>query len=298
VEVGSFAQLTTVVPSFTHRLKQRVPRRWKAPMRRLGRFRWLGKFDSLRAAGVSPLRRPGLAARYILLDPEVDNFTYELENPEELAPFLAAALGQPLDRVETFLAEAAHDPELNSELTRRVRWRFDTKRRLPLGRRVLWYATVRLLRPGLVIETGVQEGLGSLVLLRALERNRLEGAPGRLISFDKLAGAGWLVPERLREGWRFVDESTETGLEPVLAGEQVDLLISDSGGSYERERAEYGAALRHAGPEIVLGAGSGNQTTALPEVASANGMEYHYFLERPRRHFFAGTGVAIARRRR
>ncbi len=277
-------------------LKRHVPRKWHARVRRAGRVRWYAKLRNLRGADFPISRRPGFAARYILLDPEVDNYTYELENRDALGPFLAGALDRPLSEVSRALAEADTDPELTDELARRIRWRFDTKRRLPLGRRVLWYAMVRLLRPALVVETGVQAGLGTLILLRALERNQLEGASGRLISFDPLMQAGWLVPERLRPAWEFVNEPTETGLEPALQGTQVDLLLSDSGGSYPRELGEYEAALRHGSDRLVLVAGSGDQTRALPEISSAHGLSYVYFREEPRAHFFAGSGVGIARR--
>jgi hypothetical protein len=39
-----------------------------------------------------------------------------------------------------------------------------------------------------VVETAIQEGLGSAVLLRALERNAEEGSSGELISFDVMLG--------------------------------------------------------------------------------------------------------------
>jgi hypothetical protein len=234
--------------------------------------------------------------KHIMLDPEVDNYTYELSNEDELAPFLAEALGLPLHEAKKLLAEAATDEELNDELTRRVRWRFDTKRRLHLGRRVLWFAIVRHVRPSLVVECGVQEGLGTLVLLRALERNGEEGSPGRLVSIDPLANAGWLVPERLRKGWTFVNARSEGGLDSALEGSTVDLLLSDSGGSYERELGEYETGLRHASPSLVLVAGAGDQTTALRDFSQRHGFTYSYFQDRPKDHFFRGAGTGVAAR--
>jgi hypothetical protein len=63
---------------------------------------------------------------------------------------------------------------------------------------VAWYAVVRALKPQLIVETGIKQGLGSLVLLAALERNAGEGGSGRLISFDIDPFSGWVVPQRLR----------------------------------------------------------------------------------------------------
>lgn len=278
-------------------LKRLLPPQSIAHIRRLGRLRWYAKYRNLRASGIELRRRPGTALKHILLDPEVDNYTYELANRDELAPFLAGALGLSPDRARALVAEAEADEELTRELTRRVRWRFDTKRRLHLGRRVLWYALVRQLRPRLVVESGIQEGLGTLVLLRALERNGAEGADGRLLSIDPLVGAGWLVPERLRARWSLVTARSEEGLAPALEGASVDLFLSDSGGSYERELGEYEAALRRGSESLVLVAGSGDQTAALRDFSSRHGFTYSYLQDRPQDHFFRGSGTGIAVRR-
>jgi hypothetical protein len=275
-------------------VKRVLPPQWIARIRKLGRLRWYAKYKNVRAGGVDVRRQPARIVRHVLLDPEVDNYTYELENADELAPFLARALGVPEAEAARVLDEAATDEELDRELARRVRWRFDTKWRIHLGRRVLWYALVRLRRPSLVVEAGVQEGLGSLVLLRALERNTAEGAPGRLLSIDPLANAGWLVPRRLRAGWTFVNARSEEGLARALDGLEVDVLLSDSGGSYERELGEYEAALAHGSRSLVLIAGSGDQTSALPDFCARHGFAYSYLQDRPKRHFFRGSGTGIA----
>ncbi len=275
-------------------IHKRLPPHWRARARRLGRLRWYAKYRGLRRSGVPFRPQPATYLKHVFLDPEVDNFTYELDNAEELAPFLAGALGVPLPTAEQLLAEAEQDEELHDALTRRVRWRFDTKRRLHLGRRVLWYAIVRHVRPKLVVEVGVQEGLGTLVLLRALERNAHEGAPGRLTSIDPLPSAGWLVPERLRAGWTFVNARSEEGLAETLDGQIVDVLLSDSGGDYHRELFELEQAVQHGSPSLVLIAGSGDHTTALPEISAQHGLRYSRFAERPKAHFFRGTATAVA----
>ena len=112
--------------------------------------------------------------------------------------------GVPLDTLSGYVSEADQDPELGERLARRLRWRFDVKRRPQLGNRLGWYVLIRALRPELVVETGIYNGLGSLTLLRALEHNRTEGAPGRLVSFDRSETAGWLVDERNGQHWERV----------------------------------------------------------------------------------------------
>ena len=275
------------------RLKELVGPRWRQRVRKLSRLRWLTKLRQLRYYDFDIRKRPLFAAKYVLIDPEVDNFTYEIANEDELVALLANALGIDRDRAAAYVAEARSDRELNDELSRRIRWRFHMKRRIHLGRRLGLYAIARELKPRLAVEAGIQDGLGSLVLLRALERNAEEGHPGRLISFDILPG-GWLVPDRLRGNWTTIFESTTTALEPALAGHEVDLMVHDSGDDYDRERHEYETALAHAGPRLGLVSGSGLQRArALPDVCADLGIEYHLFSERPKDHFYPGAGLAL-----
>src|SRR6185295_2535073 len=67
--------------------------------------------------------------------------------------------------------------ELNDSYAKR-------RHRRPLVRSVhrFLYLTVRLMQPGLVVETGVFDGVSSALILRALEDN----CYGRLISIDLL----------------------------------------------------------------------------------------------------------------
>jgi hypothetical protein len=84
------------------------------------------------------------------------------------------------------------------------------------------------MKPRLVVESGVQDGLGSLAILRALARNHEDGHPGRLLSVDILATAGWLVPEIERSAWELVIGSADDVLEHSLKGERVGLFIEDT----------------------------------------------------------------------
>lgn len=286
-----------------HSLRERVKSRIPAPTRNLlrrqqARLRWVRKYQRARSFGRSLAHDPATVLKFVVLDPEVENFTYEIENERELAVFLARALGVSPDELAAYIDEAQSDPELTTELDRRVRWRWDTKRHLPLGRRLGWYAVTRLLKPKTTVETGIHAGLGSLAILRALERNSEYGAPGELISFDMLEGTGWLVPTRLRPFWTPVYESTLSALDRTLEGRSVDLLIQDLGAGYEAERHDYEAVSRHASDRLVLIGASGHLTTALRDFSAERGLEYRHFIDVPHRHVFSGsaTGIAVMER--
>jgi methyltransferase family protein len=273
-------------------VRDALPAPLVAGLRRLSRLRWLTKARVLRFYGVRFTEHPLVAARYVALDPELDNFSYDLDNEGELADVLATALGVSAASITALFAELHGDRRLAAELAARARWRPDAKTRMGFGRRVAWYAAARVLRPTLTVEAGIKDGLGSTAILAALERNADEGHPGRLLSFDLSPDRGWLVPERLRTRWEPVFRSTWDALEPALTDGQVGLLVHDSEPTYECERFEVETALGHAAPRLVVFSNS-DWSTALRDACERRGAPYNQFRERPRHLFYPGAGVGV-----
>jgi hypothetical protein len=261
---------------------------------RLGvpRFLWLAKFRTVRAYGVGR-KHPLLAARYVVLDPELDNFTYELGNEDELISFVSESLGRSSAEIGGYLQEISTDRELAEALRRRLRRRFDHKRKPLFGRRLGWYAIARALMPSVIVETGIHDGLGSALLLRAAARNAENGGPGRVISVDVNARAGWLVPDELRGHWTPIVGSSFDVLEDALAGLEVGMIIHDSDHTYDCERFEFSAAVAHAAPTIALVSDNAHATSALRDVCASLGIEYRFFAERPVGHFYPGAGIGF-----
>lgn len=265
-----------------------------AALRRLNRLRWITKYRILRHARRPLLAHRMLGLRYVLFDPEVESYTYDLANEAELAGQLARIFAVPADQVVAYLQETHEDPELNEELHRRVRWRFATKRKLPLGNRAIWYAIVRLQKPRVVVETGILSGLGSLALLRAIERNAQEGHDGHLISVDSDPTTGWLVPQHLRDRWiRLVGISTEV-LPEALQHQAVEFFIQDALHTYDNQQREFSIALEHAADPIVLLDSGGGQTPALDEICRAHGAERHILRPQPVHHIYVPSSTEIA----
>jgi len=106
------------------------------------------------------------------------------------------------------------------------------------GRRLGWYALVRALKPHTVVETGVDKGLGSCVLVDALLRKRAEGHPGRYVGTDINPQAGWLFQGPYREvGEIRYGDSLDSSLQQLEG--PVDLFINDFDHSAEYEQWEY-----------------------------------------------------------
>ncbi len=275
------------------RLRRRVGSRGHELLRRAGRLRWRAKYREARRNGASFRERPWRWLRFILFDPEFDNFTYEVANEAELVRFLQTMLGIERSQLEQYLLETHTDPGLTTDLWRRLRWRLDYKRRPPLGRRATWYVLTRALKPELVVETGVQDGLGSLAVLRALARNAEEGSPGRLISVDTLPTVGWLVPASEHHAWHLMIGSSDEVLARTLEVETVGLFLQDSGGDLELARRELELVLPHAVDGTVFV--SQNQRPALAALCREHDIPYSEFLHQPRDHIFSGsvTGLGV-----
>jgi Methyltransferase domain len=279
-------------------LKRIVPERARLYIRRANRLRWITKAKTLRRNGPGAWRgRPLRQARYVLCDPEVDTFTYSIANLDQLARQLALVLDQPTEEVEAHLAEALKDPELGSRLSRDIGWRaLFTKRRPPLpSHHLSAWATIRSCKPALVVETGILEGLGDRIMLRALQLNAAEGTPGRLMSFDIMPGSGRaLVPERLSAAWEPIYEPTPEALGDRLEGREVGLFLHDSVGEADHLRSELEAVYPHMVPGGILMTVHG-WIGVLEEEAARLGGRCETFRERPRDHFYGGRALSWMR---
>lgn len=229
-------------------LKRLLPVRISRQLRRLGRLRWMTKYQLLRAYGCNPQSVPMIAAKFVLLDPEVESHSFEIANEAELCLFLCRFFGFDAARVEAVLTEAKADPVLSRDRG----FSLSRKRHPPLGRRLAWFIIARLKKPRLIVETGIYDGLGSEVLLRALQLNALEGRPGRLISFDIFADSGRAVAGELRGEWQRMIGSTFEILEPTLRGQRVDLFIRDTPPAMDHIRFEINVAIQNAGDSLTV----------------------------------------------
>jgi len=279
-------------------LKRLIPERARLYLRRANRFRWITKARVLRASGAGAWEgRPLRKARYVLWDPEVDTFTYAIANLEELAAQLALLLDRPASELEAHLAAALDDPELGPRLSEDIGWRaLFTKRRPPLpSHHLSAWAIIRTRKPGLVVETGILEGLGDRIMLRALQRNAEEGSPGRLVAFDIMPGSGRaLVPERLRAGWEPIYEPTPQAFRSHLAGLEVGLFLHDSVQEADHLRSEVEEILPRMEANGVLMTVAG-WTGVLEEESARLGGRCQTFHEHPVDHFYSGRTLSWMR---
>lgn len=101
------------------------------------------------------------------------------------------------------------------------------------------YVLVRLIKPDIVMETGVGAGISSTYILRAMELN----GKGKLYSIDlpdQTGLSGWAVPDELRSRWSLYQGSSIDLLSTVLNETgPIDIFLHDSDHSYEHMMFEF-----------------------------------------------------------
>lgn len=196
------------------------------------------------------------------------NITKALIQPSTLRPVLGRCTWEELVRRATGETSVERVRALRRELMENSAFFEAVNERLPrlLGRRIgagpwggtesreaLW-AIVRILGPGVVVETGVFDGLASAFILQALKDNGY----GRLLSVDLPTRAairdstdgldalpagedpGWVIPDGLRGRRELVLGDARQELEPLLKEVgSVDLFCHDSLHTYDHMMWEF-----------------------------------------------------------
>ena len=223
---------------------------------------------------------------------EFANFTYDLlpENKDYLAWFVADACGISVSEVHDYFNEletnSQHDSYIKSRLTIYRRGN-EIDSRAFFGRRIGWYAIVRATRPSVIVETGTEKGLGSLVLAEALLKNGF----GRLITIDVEPSSGLLIGA---EYSGVIERVIDDSLSAISKIDQIDLFIHDSDHSAEHEAREFDLlSTRLSDGGIVLSDNS-HVTTELANWSFRHGRRFLYFAEQPLNHWYPGAGIGAS----
>lgn len=240
----------------------------------------------------------GVSARWLVTSREHHNYTYDLTSlsREHLAWFVSVVCGVPVARVREYFDELENDHELRTHIettTAQAARRGLADRTVRYARRIGWYAMVRAARPGHVVETGVDKGLGTCVLAAALLRNAEEGHPGRVTSLDINPEAGYLAQAK---PWStVVDLVIGNSIGSLGALHQsVDMFLHDSDHSVEHERREFEAVGPKLAPGALLLTDNVTKTDVLARYAERTGRRFLAYREQPKRHWYPGDGIGVA----
>ncbi len=239
--------------------------------------------------------------RWTFLSREYYNWTYHLTdlNKAFLASFISVVSGHEVSVIEGYIRELENDQSLRSlliERTRASRDRHSCDAEPRYGRRAGWYALVRATKPRVIVETGVDRGLGTAVLAAALRRNAAEGQPGLVHATDIVPDCGHLVAEPYRQFCRLLIGDSVQLLRQF--NQPVDMFLHDSDHHPEYEWSEFMAIEPRLHAASLVLSDNSPQTTPdvckLREFAQRLGRSYLFFQEQPRDHWWPGEGIGVA----
>jgi hypothetical protein len=239
----------------------------------------------------------GRALTWSVTSREDTNFTYDLTpaNLNVLAQLLAVVTGRDPEDCRTCIDEVDKDGDLCRHIvqaTEASRFRGHADLEPRFARRLGWYALVRLMKPRVVVETGVDKGLGSVLLCCALLRNRAEGHPGRYYGTDINPQAGWLLSGRYKEVGNILYGDSITSLQGLE--ETVDVFINDSDHSAEYEAREYEVIADKLGNGAIILSDNAHVSAALERFSFERARRFLYFHEQPLNHWYRGAGIGFS----
>ena len=235
--------------------------------------------------------------RWLFTSKEITNFTYHLDenNKRYLASMTSDILGVDFSTIERYIEELEQDDQLRrhiANVTARSDLAFMADTEVRFGRRMGWYAFARALKPRVVVETGVDKGLGACILTAALMKNKAEGYSGKYYGTDINPEAGYLLCGEYADFGTILYGDSDESLRKLEG--PIDLFINDSDHSPDYEYREYCTiANKLSSQSIVLGDNS-HYTDRLWKFSMETGRHFIFFQEKPVKYWCDGAGIGIS----
>jgi hypothetical protein len=244
---------------------------------------------------VSAVRKSGQPLLYVLpwavASREYTNFSYETTDISRagLCGMVAVIANMDIGSVTAF----ADELRSNTELADQVRadhadsdrkWTSDPQFRP--GRHMLYYLLVRALKSGLVVEAGVDKGLGAAIICEALHRNAAEGRSGDYLGIENNPLQRSSIYARYPHKRGEIRHGNSPDVIRTLA-RKIDLFVHDTTPDPAHVSAQLAALEGHVAERGVFAS-----CWALPQFvgyAARNGKNLLMHKEEPARHWYPGS---------
>jgi hypothetical protein len=226
---------------------------------------------------------------------ENSNFYYDLtdKNILELAHFVSIVCKTEVSQAESHINEVRFDQKLNSHLRSTLANDQSMKdSNLLLGRRLGWYAMIRAMKPKLVVETGVHQGVGAVTIITALRRNSEEGFNGRYLGTDIDPEAGVLLTGEFLEHGELLYGDSIDSLGKIQR--EIDFFINDSDHSEAYEAREYEVIHSKLGEGALILGDNSHVSDALLKYSISKQRNFLIFKEEPKAHWYPGAGIGAS----
>lgn len=260
-----------------------------------GWARWLLIPYRFVAAARYPARSFVRIFPWLLSSREVTDVSYDLSELSRgyLAEYLSVVTGFSSGDIDRYLRELETDEELREHARR---WTLESGSPAisdpdeRFGKRMVWYALIRAVKPKVVVEAGVNRGLGTCVIASALRRNLSEGHAGRVYGIDIDPAKGYLF----RAPYTSVGELHICDIRDFLSAwnDEIDVFVHDTQNLPWLEREEYQLLeSRLSSSAWVCSVWSSGE---LLEFGQRTGRRCLSFALEAKDHWYPGSRIAIA----
>jgi predicted O-methyltransferase YrrM len=238
--------------------------------------------------------------KWLFKSKEITNFTYDLEasNIRYLASLIADIANIEFIVAMAYIKEIEEDGELRKHISGKAaksNLSFMADVEVRFGRRIGWYALARALKPKVIVETGVDKGLGACVLTAALKRNKEEGYEGWYYGTDINPKAGYLLfGDYANFGSILYGDSIES-LKKLDS--LIDIFVNDSDHSASYEAEEYKTIENKLSENAIILGDNAHCTDTLLDFSLKTNRHFIFFQEKPVDHWYPGAGIGISFRR-
>lgn len=234
---------------------------------------------------------------WLMNNRETTNYTYDISEicREYLASFVSLIANVGFSQARGYIRELDENEALRSHIRKVIEssnLKFSADADARYARRLGWYALARATKPKILIETGLDKGLGACVLTAALMENEKDGSPGRYIGIDIVRGAGELFCGQYREYGELIYGDSVQVLTNLNCA--IDMIITDSSHSAGYETTEYDAVMNKLSERAVVV--SDASYDELANFAKATGRSFLFWPEWTTSGWYRGNGSAVAYR--
>ena len=163
------------------------------------------------------------------------------------------------------------------------------------GRRLLWYILVRCLKPNLVIESGIDKGLGSTLLIYAQYKNMQEMNDGdfKYIGTDIIKKKNFIFNKNNSKfkKYQFIFQDTLNFLKNFNDKKKI-IYISDAEHNYDFELKEFNLIKKNLADDSLII--SDNNSGSLSTFSIENNKKLIYFHEKTKNFWYDGGTSSIS----
>jgi hypothetical protein len=231
---------------------------------------------------------------------ETANYTYDLTegNILYLAQTISVVTRTDSKKIIEYINEARNNEELKQHIrntTMKSPHKEYADLQVEFGRRLGWYAFARTLKPKIIVETGVDKGMGSVLLCSAILKNKEEGFTGQFFGTDINPEAGYLLTGKYAEVGKILYGDSIKTLSQF--SEKIDLFVNDSDHSTDYEYREYMTIRDKISENAVLLGDNSHISDKLSIFSDETNRNFLFFREEPRGHWYPGAGIGISFKR-